>query len=156
MRMRSGSTVPLHVVEGKRSTFAKPRVIVADRMTRPAITIGWAEPMWAAVSVMSERGIRHLPVVETDGRLIGILTESDVREALASEGVCDARDASPSLIVGKAMSGEPVSVPPDTRVIVAVQLMADRTLSALPVVDRGRVVGIITETELAQTVDAAG
>jgi acetoin utilization protein AcuB len=154
--MRSGSTVPLHVVEGKRSTLTKPRALVADRMTRPGITIGWAEPMWAAVSVMSEHGIRHLPVVETDGRLIGILTESDVREALASEGVEDARDASPTLIVGKAMSGEPISVPPDTRLTAAVQLMADRNLSALPVVDRDHVVGIITETEIAQTVDAAG
>ena len=151
MRMRPGSTVPLHVVERKRSTFPRSRPIVADRMTRPPITIGWAEPVSAAVRVMSDHGIRHLPVVETDGRLIGILTESDVREALASEGVRDARDASPTLIVGKAMSGKPVSVPPDMQLDTAIQLMAERTLSALPVVDRDEVVGIITEADaLAQ------
>jgi acetoin utilization protein AcuB len=133
---------------GKRPAFAKPHPTVADRMTRPAITIGWAEPLAAAAGLMAEHGIRHLPVVEADGRLIGILTESDVRQMLASERVRHIEDVPPTLIVGAAMSVDPVSIAPDTRLSVAVEIMYERKLSALPVVDRDAVIGIITESDI--------
>jgi CBS domain-containing protein len=142
---------PIHatpVTGTQQARGTEPGLTVADRMTRPAITVGWAEPVADAARVMEAHGIRHLPVVEADGCLIGILTQSDVREILASEGIHDAATAPPTLIVGKAMSVEPVAVPPDSELAAAVTLMYERKLSALPVVEAERVVGILAESDI--------
>ena len=145
---------------GRSGAFRKRRASVADLMTQPAITICWADSVAAAARVMRAHGIRHLPVVEPDGRLIGILAEGDVRAALASEGAGNAAEPSPALIVGGAMSTEPVSVRPDTTLSAAVHLMDEHELSALPVVDRDAVVGTVTESDilraLPQVVDIDG
>jgi acetoin utilization protein AcuB len=119
-------------------------------MTRPAITIGWEETVARAARVMEEHGIRHLPVVDTDGRLIGILTASDLREALAFEGIRDAASAPATLIVGKVMTRDPVAVPAGSAFAAAVTLMHERKLSAVPVVDRDAVVGILTESDIVR------
>jgi CBS domain-containing protein len=146
--LKFASIDPWQIFGGERPAFPKPYATVADRMTRPAITIGWAEPLAAAARLMGEHGIRHLPVVEADGRLIGILTANDVRQMLASEHVRHIEDVPPTVIVGGAMSVDPVSIAPDTRLSVAVELMYERKLSALPVVDRDAVIGIITESDI--------
>ena len=59
----------------------RPRIRVRDYMTHPATTIGWEEPVANAWSLMQARRIRHLPVVDADGRLVGVVTEADLREA---------------------------------------------------------------------------
>lgn len=140
-------------VEG--AVFPEAQPLVADRMTRPAITIGWEEPVSRAARVMDERRIRHLPVVDADRHLIGIFTESDLREVLASEGIRDAAAAPANLIVGKAMSVEPVAVSPFSKLATAVRLMHECKVSALPVVDRGEVVGILTESDILRAYSRA-
>ena len=54
---------------------------VMDHMTRPAITIGWDEPLANAWRLMKSRRIRHLSVVDADAVLVGLVTEADLMEA---------------------------------------------------------------------------
>ncbi|MBI1734311.1 MAG: CBS domain-containing protein [Candidatus Rokubacteria bacterium] len=121
---------------------------VGDRMRRPALTIGWDEPVARAARLMDERHIRHLPVVDVHRRLVGIVTDGDLREALAAEGVREASMAPATLIVGKTMTADVVAVTPSCPLADAVALMRDRKLSALPVVDHDEVVGILTEHDI--------
>jgi acetoin utilization protein AcuB len=123
-------------------------------MTRAVITIGWDEPLARAAQLMDERHIRHLPVVDADESLIGIITDGDVREALESARVRDAESAPATLIVGKVMTRDVVSVTPSWDLAQAARLMQTRKLSALPVVEGGTVVGILSEVDvLAAFVD---
>jgi CBS domain-containing protein len=117
-------------------------------MTSPAVTIGWEEPLSHACTVMRQARIRHLPVIDVDGRLVGILTDGDVREALEAQRISVPADSPSTLIVGKAMTWDAVAVAPSCGLGHAARLMVERTLSALPVVEAQRVVGILTETDI--------
>ena len=63
-------------------------MLVRDVMTATPMTIDPEAPVETAVAVMRERGLRHLPVVGGEGRLIGIVTEHDVLKALAATLPC--------------------------------------------------------------------
>ena len=125
---------------------------VMDHMTRPAITIGWDEPLANAWRFMKSRRIRHLPVVDADAVLVGLITEADLMEAagdLSTHGRrLDPAEAPATMIVGKAMAWGVVSVGPETTIEETACLMHDRKLTAMPVVENGRVVGILTEVDL--------
>ncbi len=94
--------------------------------------------------------IRHLLVMEGD-RLVGIVTDRDIRLALPSlpfvADIADLYLKLDDLKVRDVMSRDVVTVSPDTPVAVAVDLFLQRMISGLPVVDGGRVVGILTETD---------
>jgi acetoin utilization protein AcuB len=128
--------------------LATPRMIVADYMTCPAVTIGWEEPLARASRLMEQLHIRHLPVVDADGRLVGIITDGDVREAVESARVRDAESAPATLIVGKVMARDAVSVAPACDLADAAGIMRDGKYSALPVVDGLKVVGILSEIDV--------
>lgn len=132
---------------------ASPRTIeVREYMTRPAITIGWEQLVANAWKIMTTRNIRHLPVVDADGVLVGILTETDIREALigltALGHTPTLAEIPSSLIVGKVMTWGADAVTPATEIAAAARFMRDRKLSALPVVEAERVVGILTEIDV--------
>lgn len=133
---------------GTEHAVPAPRARVAERMSRPAVTIRWEEPVTRAWRLMEERHIRHLPVIDADGRLVGIVTDGDLSELLLAERVRDASAAPPTLIVGKAMTSDAVAVSPWCDLEEAVRLMHARKLSALPVVEDGQVVGILTENDI--------
>lgn len=130
-----------------RAAFTGP-LRVAERMTRAAVTIGWEEPLARASQLMEQRHIRHLPVVDAEEHLIGIVTDGDLREALESARVRDAESAPATLIVGKVMTRDVVSVAPSCDLVEAARLMHARKLSALPVVEGGKVVGILSEIDV--------
>jgi acetoin utilization protein AcuB len=126
---------------------ASPQTIrVRDHMTRPAVTIRWDEPVANAWSLMQTRNIRHLPVLDVSGRPVGMVTEANLREVIAGLGPVDAPS---DLIVGTAMAWNVKSVHPDMELTEAIRLMRDRKLSALPVVEGDRVVGVLTEIDIA-------
>jgi acetoin utilization protein AcuB len=146
--MRHDPIDPSRFVHIERSVPPAPPARVADRMTQPAVTIGWHESVAHAARLMDEHHIRHLPVVDPGQHLVGIVTDGDLSEALAAEGLSDASAAPPTLCVGKVMTWTAVAVSPACELAEAVTLMHERTLSALPVVEDGRVVGILTESDI--------
>lgn len=108
-------------------------------------------PVAEAFRLMRRGGFRHLPV--TDGeRLVGIVSDRDLpvpRPEVAPADSAEAAEPSMArLAVGDVMSRDVVSVAPDRPVEEAARAMLDLRVGSLPVVEEGRLIGILTETDL--------
>jgi len=132
---------------------------VGDRMSRPALTIREDAAAREAWSVMRSRKIRHLPVLDGDGRLVGIVTDRDLR-GLVFDASLRARLASApagEVTVGAVMTRGVVTTRVETPILDAARLMHERKIGALPVLEGERVVGIFTESDaLAALVEVLG
>lgn len=128
------------------------RTCVRDIMTAPVLVIAPTATVPAASALMKEHRIRHLPVVE-NGRLIGIISRGDLREASIAAGInADAYELHfmlSRLTVGKLMTRKVFTVTPDAPVVHVAELMTEHKIAGLPVVDEaGAVIGIVTESDL--------
>lgn len=130
----------------------EPSMSVRERMSTSVTTVRPETPLAGAAALMRERKIRHLPVVDRGSRLVGIVTARDLRQALFAPAVqvesTDLRSVLDSLSVSDVMIRGVVSVRADTPIRDAARLMHERRLGALPVVEGGRLVGILTETDV--------
>ena len=131
---------------------------VRTRMTpAPAVVRADAEVSVAA-ELMRTQKIRHLPVVDGEDRLVGIVTDRDLRQVVFDpeihERLGPATHAVAQLPVREVMTWGVVSVHPDSDLRDAARLMHDRKIGAVPVVEHGRVIGILSESDvLAALVD---
>ncbi|MCU0493107.1 MAG: CBS domain-containing protein [Chloroflexaceae bacterium] len=127
------------------------RYRVVDWMSAPAVVIPSSCPLATAHDVMEQRHIRRLPVVD-DGELVGMVTVSDLRAALPSTATTLSVYEEAGLVeripVAECMTRRPQTVAPDTPVLEAARQMLQHKIGALPVVANGRVIGIITESDL--------
>jgi len=130
----------------------KRSIAVRDWMTRRVVPIAPDARLVEAATLMQTRKIRHLPVVERGGRLVGIVTARDLRQALFAPSVQDGlenlRGVLDSLVVRDVMTRGVVSVRAVTSIREAARLMYERKVGALPVVERDRLVGLLTESDL--------
>ena len=128
---------------------------VRDRMTRPVVTVHSDALASGAVELMRSRRIRHLPVVDRGGRLVGIVTDRDLRQVVFDPAVQArlqrATDALRGLSVREVMTWGAVTVSPGSSIRDAARLMHERKVGALPVVDGDRVVGMLTERDVLAT-----
>ena len=126
---------------------------VQDIMTTPAITVGLEMPVLEAQQLMASRRIRHLPVTDA-GRLMGIVTDRDIRLNLPSPAtslsVWEVNFLLAKLTVQSAMTKAVITVEPERDIAEAGRIMLDHKIGALPVVDGGIVVGIVTETDMVR------
>jgi acetoin utilization protein AcuB len=134
-----------------------------DRIQKNPITIRPEASFFEARSLIHDKGIRHLPVVDQDDKLVGIVTESDIREAgpsdVATLSVKELTDLLGTLKISEVMVPKEklITISPDTLIEEAIQLMHDHKIGCLPVVDQGKLYGIFTETDaLAHLVDIFG
>jgi acetoin utilization protein AcuB len=100
-----------------------------------------------ALDLMAARRIRHLPVVGAGGRVIGILSDRDLRAALGvpARALADWPRRSGTLRVADAMTRDPIVAPIDAPLSVAVRHLLGRRIGALPIVDAdGRLRGIVS------------
>lgn len=129
--------------------------LVKDWMTTSVVTISKNTTLPQARQIMLQHNIRHLPVVD-DGELVGIVTWGDIRRESASNATSLTRwelntilDALP---VRRFMTASPLTVTPLTGVAKAAQIMVEEKIGGLPVMDQGRLVGIITESDIMRIV----
>ena len=126
---------------------------VRDLMTAVPITVAPGLSVIEARQKMAEHRIRHLLVVENE-RLMGIVTDRDIRLNLASPAtslsVWEMNYLLARLTVGEVMTKTVVIVEPDRDAGSAARILVDDKIGALPVVDRGRVVGIVTESDFVR------
>jgi acetoin utilization protein AcuB len=105
------------------------------------------------VRLLQRRGFRHLPVLD-DGKLVGILSDRDVKQSMASAASTAGGRARDRLLdeltAGQIMARTVVTIGPTAGVDEAARLMATRKISALPVTEGDRLVGIVTETDVLQ------
>lgn len=121
-------------------------MFVCDCMTVDPVTVRPGSDPMAAMMVLTIHGFRHLPVIDEDGRLVGIVDRADLELFQSKAG-------SPSITkrqhrVDQAMTHEVVTVPPDCPLEEAASLMVEHKIGSLPVVEGGQLVGIITETDI--------
>ncbi len=127
-------------------------MLIKNWMTKDPITVSEETSMIKAIHIMKERHFRRLPVVNA-GRLVGIITDRDLKEAAPSKAttldVHELYYLLAELRVTEIMSHNPVSVSANDTVEHAAQIMLDHTISGLPVLDAGGgLVGIITQSDV--------
>lgn len=125
---------------------------VRELMTGAVISAPPGTPMLEARSLMTKERIRHLPVTEPGGKLLGIITDRDIRLNLPSRAISlsvwEINHLLSKLTVAEVMTKAVITVGPDRPARDAAQLMVDHQIGALPVEDGGRLIGIVTETDM--------
>jgi CBS domain-containing protein len=128
-------------------------VKVRELMTREPLTVSVDTPLVDARRTMLERRIRHLLVTQ-GGRLMGIVTDRDIRLNLPSPAtslsVWEVNYLLARMTVGSVMTSAVMTVDPNRDVVEAARIMLDHKIGALPVVDGGTIVGIMTETDIVR------
>jgi len=135
---------------------------VKSYMTGQPVSIEPEASALAALDLMIEHGIRHLPVVDGSRRVCGVVSFDDLRAALPLSISLrvplsvDERHAVCDLALGEVMTYSPVTIRYDAPLEEAAQQMADRRIGCLPVVDeKGRLDGILSETDLLHALTTA-
>ncbi len=120
-------------------------------MTPNPITVVPKTTLPDAHRLMKESAIRRLPVVD-HGRLVGIVTLGDVREAQPSDAttlsIYELNYLLSKLTVDKIMTREPLTISPGATIRDAAQVMLEHKIGGLPVMEGERLVGIITESDI--------
>jgi len=110
---------------------------VGEWMVKDLVTVAKGQTIQDCVDLMKEHSIRHLPVVE-NGRLVGLVTESDIRQVFLASLIEELR-------IQDVMIADPITVTPDTEIEDAAKIIHYNKIGGLPVVDeRDRLRGIIT------------
>jgi CBS domain-containing protein len=129
---------------------------VRDVMTAEVTTLQRNDKLTLADDIMRLGRIRHLPVIDEDGRLAGIVSQRDLfRGALAKAlgyGERAQRQLMDTLVVKELMTSDVITTTPDTLLADAARVLVERKIGCLPVVEAGRLVGIITESDFVARV----
>jgi acetoin utilization protein AcuB len=131
-------------------------MFVRNHMTSPAITVKPDLPFQEALKLMREHHFRRLPVVDKNGKLIGIVSERDLLYASPSPATSlsmwEVNYLLSKIKVERLMSTSVISTSPDAPIEDAARLMVDHKIGGLPVIDnKKQPVGIITETDIFRT-----
>lgn len=126
-------------------------MLVRDVMRPDPVTVTPETTLPEAMRLTAQRGIRHLPVVQ-HGQLVGIVSDRDLKRAMASPATSlEAHELSyllDRLRVREIMSAGVMTIGPMMPIEEAARLMVQEKIGALPVTDGGRLVGIVTETDV--------
>ncbi len=119
--------------------------LVEDLMTRDLITLKPDDNLAQADTFMNRGRIRHLPVVDSQGKLVGLVTHRDLLKVFADR----TREGAMTVRAGDVMTTGVATVTPQTRLIEALKLMIDNKYGCLPALDEGgQLVGLITQFDL--------
>lgn len=127
-------------------------MLVKDRMTSDPVTITPDVPFPEAFRIIRERNIRHLPVVDGKGKLIGVIAQTDLLHASPSSAsslsIYEMNYLLANLSIRELMSSPPVTVPEDAPLEEAARVMVEKKIGCLPAMRDGDLVGMITETDI--------
>ena len=131
-------------------------MLVKNWMNKPAITIDKHSSMHDAMTLMKKHQITLLPVMDKQ-RLVGVLTDRDLKKASASDATTlemhELLYLLSSIKIKDIMSPKPISVPPDFTIEETAELLLANKISGVPVVDNdGNVIGVITHTDLFKVI----
>jgi len=111
-------------------------MLIIERMKTNPVTVGRGATANEGLQIMEQQGLRYLPVVDERGSLVGIVSDRALLRAKGDEPI------------HQAMTPEPITVTEYTALEEAARIMADQEIGALPVMRHGKLVGMITETDL--------
>lgn len=130
--MQPSTTIP------KVPKKARGKLTIGDVMTPQPLTIGRDQKLVVAHKMMTDNGVRHLPVLER-GELVGVVSQRDLYFVETIAGVDKFEDK-----VDDAMSLDARTFEPDTPLAKVARQMVEHKLGCAVVVERGRVIGIFT------------
>jgi len=130
-------------------------------MKRNPVFVDEADSMRRAMDLLKEHGIRHLPVLKDGDRLVGILSERDIKQASPSPATAlEIREIYyllDKVKVKQIMTRRPYTVSSSTPIEEAALIIREKRIGCLPVVDNGKLVGILTETDVVDAfIEAMG
>jgi CBS domain-containing membrane protein len=127
---------------------------VRDLMTRDVVTLERNDRLIMADDVMRLGRIRHLPIVDSDGALAGIVSQRDLFHSglmkALGYGSRGQRKALEMVLIKEAMRTEVVTTTPDTKLCDAARLMLERKIGCLVVVEGDKIVGILSESDFVK------
>ena len=127
-------------------------MLVGNRMSSPVITVHPDTPMEEALNIMHRERVRRLPVVDSHGKLIGIVSERQLLKEHPSEAttlsIWEQRDMLRKLTIKKLMTPNVFTVTENTTFEEAAKIMAEEQISGLPVMRGSKLVGMITEKDV--------
>jgi CBS domain-containing protein len=124
---------------------------IRQLMTPNPVWIESSANLYEAVRLMRDHDVGGLPVCDNAGRVVGVITDRTLLMAWATSGPRRARSAA----AGSLVDGNQVTVAPDEDAAWALELMSVHRVRRLPVEENGRLVGIITQADLARTMPVA-
>ncbi|MBI3129057.1 MAG: CBS domain-containing protein [Candidatus Tectomicrobia bacterium] len=128
---------------------------VREVMTSPVETLDRNDTLSLAGDLMKMKRIRHLPVLE-DGALVGIVSQRDLFRAGLSTvmgfGAKAQQEFMRTVLVKEVMTENVVTVSPEDEVAEAARLMLEKQIGCLPVVDDGKLAGLVSESDLVRLV----
>ena len=134
-----------------------------EKIQKNPVSISAEASFFEARNLIHEKGVRHLPVIDKNGKLVGIVTDGDIREAAPSDAtllsVQELNYLLGKLKVSAFMTPKDklLTIIPDALIEEAVQLMHDHKIGCLPVLEGEKLYGIFTETDaLNHLVDIFG
>jgi len=139
------------------STMETPRVRgmeVRGLMTYHVFTVGPDDDLQALYDLMASRHVRHVPVVDREGKVVGLVTERDLaRSALGSRDelpLSMQREVLRRRKIREIMATEVDTVEADEDLKAAAEMLIENKIGCLPVVDGRRLVGILTESDFVR------
>lgn len=135
---------------------------VAELMTRDVATVTEDIPLREAATLLAEKGISGLPVVDGNGAVVGVLSEADIVVKAGGaprgsrllgwllESDVGLEEKIRAQTVGDAMSAPAITIEPNRPIHEAAKLMASEGVNRLPVVDEGALVGIVTRADVVR------
>ena len=124
-------------------------LLVKDSMTREVVVLSPETSAGEALALCRERRIRHLPILEA-GRLVGIVSDRDLRSAAPGLGDPARASALEKIRVSEVMTRDVVTTRPDDPIEEAANRMREKRIGCLPVMEDERLVGILTSSDVME------
>ncbi len=125
---------------------------VAQIMTREVVTAGEEMKLSHAAQLMREKGHGYLPVVDNDGRLTGLFSHRHLANAepsaITTLSVGEVNYLTSKVTIGELMERAPATCTPETLVEAAGSLIRENKVGCLPVIEDGKVVGVVSESDI--------
>lgn len=133
---------------------SRRKLVVADLMSTELLTLRRNDALTIADDLMNQKRVRHLLVLDEDGELCGILSQRDLFRGAVLQSLGYGSRAEElmlaSLVAKDAMTEDPITVATDTPLADAARLMLKHGVGCLPVIERDRLIGILTEGDFVR------
>lgn len=131
-------------------------MLVRDVMTSPAITVTTGTSVKDGLRLLAGHNVTALPVVSADGHLLGVVSEADLlHDAVRHDDRCHLMphehvEPGPPRTVDDVMTTLSFTVPPDGDMCDAIELMTSTAVKSLPVIERGKVIGVVSRSDVVR------
>lgn len=135
-------------------------MLVKDWMTVNVISLGVNSSVMDAAEILHEKNIRQFPVLDSQGKLVGIVSDRDIRDAMPSkfipgDAVTESGGGLYTLTAGDIMTMDPFTVTSSTAINEVAETLVKYKIGGVPVVDGGELIGIITQADVLRFLCAA-